>query len=49
GWILLHVGTKVIDFYNEQAYYNTAYVVGANQEQYDAYKKELEEDKFELI
>lgn len=49
GWILLHVGTKVIDLYNEQAYYNTAYVVGANQDQYDAYKKELEEDKFELF
>ncbi|BAR82944.1 hypothetical protein ACTFRD_30435 [Bacillus cereus group sp. MYBK249-1] len=49
GWTLLHVGTKVIDLYNEQTYYNTAYVVGANQEQYDAYKKELEEDKFELI
>ncbi|MGX5634285.1 hypothetical protein [Bacillus thuringiensis] len=49
GWTLLHVGTKVIDLYNEQTYYNTAYVVGANQEQYDAYKKELEEGKFELI
>ncbi|AVR33704.1 MULTISPECIES: hypothetical protein [Bacillus] len=49
GWTLLHVGTKLIDIHNEQAYYNTTYVVGANQEQYDKYKKELEEDNLSLI
>lgn len=42
GWLLLHVGTKLIDYHNGQAYYNTAYVVGANQEQYEQYKKEQE-------
>lgn len=42
GWTLLHVGSKLIEYHNEQAYYNTAYVVGANQEQYEQYKKEQE-------
>lgn len=41
GWKLLHVGQKLIDILeNEQVYYNTAYVVGANQAQYDKYKEE---------
>ena len=40
GWKLLHVGTKVADIYEGQIYYNTAYVVGANQEQYKAYQEE---------
>lgn len=45
GWILLHVGTKVVDIINGQIYYNTSYVVGANQKQYDDYKKE--QDNFD--
>lgn len=41
GWTLLHVGTKLIDTLDSgQAYYNTVYVVGANQEQYEKYKEE---------
>lgn len=40
GWKLLHVGTKVADIYEGQIYYNTAYVVGANLEQYQAYQQE---------
>ncbi|WP_223319029.1 hypothetical protein [Leuconostoc mesenteroides] len=41
GWTLLHVGQKLIDILeNEQAYYNTTYVLGANQAQYDKYKEE---------
>ncbi|RRG09743.1 MAG: hypothetical protein DUD32_05995 [Lactobacillus sp.] len=40
GWLLLHVGTKVIDIVNDQMYYNTAFVVGATKEQYDQYKAE---------
>lgn len=39
GWTLLHVGSKFIDkMPNGQAYYNTAYVVGATKEQYEAYQ-----------
>ncbi|API92671.1 MULTISPECIES: hypothetical protein [unclassified Virgibacillus] len=45
GWTLLHVGTKVVDIHNGQFYYNTTYVVGANQTQYDDYKNE--EDEFD--
>lgn len=46
GWTLLHVGTKLINTLdNGQAYYNTTYVVGANQQQYENYKKE--EDDFD--
>ncbi|MDF2910628.1 MAG: hypothetical protein K0Q56_1509 [Sporolactobacillus laevolacticus] len=46
GWKLLHVGTKFLETLdNGQAYYNTAYVVGANQEIYDAYQKEQEAAK----
>lgn len=42
GWTLLHVGTKIGEGDNDngQAEYYTAYVVGANQEQYDKYQKE---------
>lgn len=41
GWTLLHVGTKLVEILNSgQAYYNTVYVVGANQEQYEKYKEE---------
>ncbi|MGD2434050.1 hypothetical protein [Bacillus velezensis] len=47
GWTLLHVGQKLIDTLdNGQAYYNTVYVVGANQQQYDEYQTELENDDF---
>lgn len=39
GWTLLHVGSKMIDTLNNgQAYYNTAYVVGADKDQYEEYK-----------
>ncbi|MCM3353174.1 hypothetical protein M3615_04800 [Bacillus halotolerans] len=45
GWTLLHVGQKLIDILdNGQVYYNTVYVVGANQQQYDEYQTELEND-----
>lgn len=38
GWTLLHVGTKFIGENDQrQAYYSTAYVVGANQEQHQEY------------
>lgn len=45
GWTLLNVGTKMVDYSTEngQADYEPCYVVGANQEQYDRYKQELEE------
>ncbi|MDT0163860.1 hypothetical protein [Bacillus sp. AG4(2022)] len=46
GWALIHVGTKLIDIVDGQAYYNPVYVVGANQEQYDQYLKDLENDSF---
>ncbi|MEC3608802.1 hypothetical protein P9126_17715 [Bacillus glycinifermentans] len=47
GWTLLHVGQKFIDISeNGQVYYNTVYVVGANQQQYDEYQTELENDPF---
>ncbi|MEC2221139.1 hypothetical protein ABE143_19980 [Bacillus subtilis] len=47
GWTLLHVGQRLIDILdNGQAYYNTVYVVGANQQQYDEYQTELENDDF---
>lgn len=44
GWTLIHVGSKLIDITNGQAYYNTAYVVGANQDQYEQYKLDLTKD-----
>jgi len=45
GWTLLHVGTKLIDVLdNGQALYNTTYVVGANQQQYDDHKNESPDD-----
>ncbi|MDT2743973.1 hypothetical protein [Enterococcus asini] len=41
GWSLLSVGPKLIGTLpNGQAYYNTAYVVGATKEQYEAYLKD---------
>lgn len=49
GWQLLHVGTKLVNS-GEPADYETAYVVGADQKRYDAYKKELaqqSEDEFD--
>ncbi|MFD9627708.1 hypothetical protein [Peribacillus muralis] len=46
GWTLLHVGTKMIDIYNGHAYYNTVYVVGANQQNYNDYKNDLEKVDF---
>jgi len=47
GWKLLHVGTKLVNS-DEPADYETSYVLGANQEQYDAYKKELAQSKAEF-
>lgn len=44
GWTLLHVGTKLVNS-DEPADYETSYVLGANKEQYDSYKKELEESE----
>ena len=45
GWKLISVGTKLIDILeNNQAYYNTAYVVGATKEQYEGYLIQEEED-----
>lgn len=44
GWLLISVGTKLIHILdNEQAYYNTAYVVGATKSQYKDYQQEQEE------
>lgn len=40
GWLLISVGPKLIDIVNDQAYYTTAYVVGATKEQYEAYLQE---------
>ena len=41
GWTLLHVGTKLVNTLdNDQAEYETSYVVGANQKQYDDFQKE---------
>jgi len=37
-WVLLHVGTKTIDVENNQAYYNTTYVLGGTKEQYEEYE-----------
>ena len=49
GWKLISVGTKLIDILdNNQAYYNTAYVVGATKEQYNEYLHELELEENEL-
>lgn len=46
GWKLLHVGSKVVEISsNEQLYYNTTYVVGANKEQHAIYKKKIEEEE----
>lgn len=47
GWTLLHVGTRVVDIHNGQLYYNTVYVVGADQQQYDEYK--IESSKESLL
>ncbi|WP_321382691.1 hypothetical protein [uncultured Enterococcus sp.] len=48
GWKLLSVGPKLVDILEgEQAYYNTAYVVGATQEIYNQYLiEEAEEDDY---
>lgn len=50
GWLLLSVGPKLIDLIgdNDQAYYNTAYVVGATKKQYEEYLIEQEELEKEL-
>lgn len=45
GWTLLHVGTKLVDISNGQAYYNTAYVVGANEAQHKQYLDEACSDE----
>lgn len=47
GWKLLHVGTKLVNS-DEPADYETSYVVGATQEQYEAYKIELKKGEKEL-
>ncbi len=44
GWKLLHVGTKLVNS-DEPADYETAYVVGANSEQYAEYQNDLEDMK----
>lgn len=41
GWKLLHVGTKLVDIVNQQAYYNTCYVLGGTEKQYNDYKEEI--------
>lgn len=41
GWLLISVGPKLVNILdNGQAYYNTAYVVGATKEQYEKYQNE---------
>lgn len=41
GWTLLHVGTKLVNTLdNGQDEYETSYVVGSNQKQYDDFQKE---------
>ncbi|TSO25320.1 hypothetical protein [Lactobacillus sp. LL6] len=48
GWILLSVGPKCVGTLNntdDQADYETAYVVGATQQQYEEYKAELADGK----
>lgn len=45
GWRLLHVGTKLVDIHNGQAYYNTTYVVGANKAQHKQYLVETSSSK----
>jgi len=38
GWMLIHVGTKLIEILNNgNVYNNTAYVVGATKDQYQEY------------
>ncbi len=49
GWTLLHVGTKTADIHNGQSYYNTSYVVGANQEQYEQYKIDSKSNPLEKL
>lgn len=44
GWKLISVHPKVIDISDGQMYYNTAYVVGATQEQYDDYLNQAESE-----
>lgn len=48
GWLLLSVGPKLVDLIgeNDQPYYNTAYVVGATDNQYKTYLKEKNEDEW---
>ena len=45
GWKLLHVGTKLVNF-DSVADYETVYVLGANDIQYQEYKKQLKDDEF---
>ena len=44
GWKLLHVGAKLVNS-DEPADYETAYVLGANQKQYEEYKRELDQSR----
>lgn len=40
GWLLISVGPKLVEILNNgQAYYNTVYVVGATEKQYQQYLK----------
>ena len=46
GWKLLHVGQKAFKVLeNGQIYYSTVYVVGANNNVYDNWKKDQENSK----
>ncbi|GFH43401.1 hypothetical protein Hs30E_19520 [Lactococcus hodotermopsidis] len=45
GWLLISVGPKLTEILdNGQAYYSTAYVVGATAEQRDKHLKEVSND-----
>lgn len=48
GWLLLSVGPKLVDLIgdNDHVYYNTAYVVGATDEQYQQYLEEQKQDEW---
>ena len=41
GWKLLHVGTKLVDIENQQACYNTCYVLGGTKKQHNDYEENL--------
>lgn len=49
GWLLIGVGTTVIDIVNGHPYQSMTYVLGATQHQYEKYLKEQENLKNDLI